>query len=101
MSTVRHVATAMLAAGVIAGLESWMDEHRSERRSSMSFHDTAAISNGGAGELPDRWHGGSRPDLYGNHIEEAVGDYRVDPRGGIFERHSPVTEVARLPEPST
>jgi len=39
-------------------------------------------------------------DRYGNRIEEAVGDYRVDPRGDIFERHSPATAVPRLPDPS-
>jgi hypothetical protein len=44
--------------------------------------------------------GGFIVDRYGNPIEEAVGDYRVDPRGDIFERHSPTTAVPRLPEPS-
>ena len=39
-------------------------------------------------------------DRYGNQIEEAMGDYRVDPRGDIFERHSPTTAVPRLPDPS-
>src|SRR5688572_13197435 len=39
-------------------------------------------------------------DRYGNQIEDAMGDYRVDPRGDIFERHSPTTAVPRLPDPS-
>lgn len=38
-------------------------------------------------------------DLYGNEIEDAVGDYRIDPRGDVYERHSPDTEVPRLPPP--
>ncbi len=37
-----------------------------------------------------------RHDLYGNEIQEAVGEYRVAPGGGIYERHSPDTELARL-----
>jgi hypothetical protein len=37
-----------------------------------------------------------RVDVYGNEIQEAVGDYRVDPTGGMYESHSPDTEVARL-----
>ncbi len=39
-------------------------------------------------------------DLYGNAIEEAVGDYRVDFRGATYERHSPDTEVTQLAAPS-
>jgi hypothetical protein len=42
-----------------------------------------------------------RFDLYGNEIEEAVGDYRIDVRGDIYERHSPETEVTRLTAPSS
>lgn len=42
--------------------------------------------------------GFSRPriDLYGNQIDEAVGDYRVDPRGELYERHAPDTAVLKL-----
>jgi hypothetical protein len=42
-----------------------------------------------------------RIDLYGNEIEDAVGDYRIDPRGDIYERHSPETEVTQLAAPSS
>jgi hypothetical protein len=38
-------------------------------------------------------------DLYGNEIEEAVGDYRIDPQGDVYERHSPETEVVALGPP--
>jgi hypothetical protein len=41
-----------------------------------------------------------RVDLYGNHIEEAVSDYRVDPYGDVYERHSPDTAVGELTAPS-
>ena len=37
-----------------------------------------------------------RYDVYGNEIQEAVGDYRVDRGGGMYESHSPDTEVAHL-----
>jgi hypothetical protein len=40
-----------------------------------------------------------RVDLYGNEVEEAVGDYRIDIRGDIYERHSPDTEVTQLGAP--
>ena len=42
-----------------------------------------------------------RFDLFGNEIEEAVEDYRLDLRGGLYERHSPETAVAKLGSPST
>jgi hypothetical protein len=38
-------------------------------------------------------------DLFGNEIDDAVGDYRVDVKGEIYERHSPDTEVSRLRPP--
>ena len=41
-----------------------------------------------------------RMDLYGNEVEEAVGDYRIDFDGEVYERHSPDTEVSRLAGPS-
>jgi hypothetical protein len=43
-----------------------------------------------APRMPDRI------DLRGNPIDDAVGDYRVDPSGVTYETHSPDTTVARL-----
>ena len=40
-----------------------------------------------------------RIDRYGNEIEEAVGDYRIDPGGDVYESHSPDTAVTRLSVP--
>jgi hypothetical protein len=34
-----------------------------------------------------------RIDLYGNPVETAVGDYRTDPGGEVYERHAPDTAV--------
>jgi hypothetical protein len=38
-------------------------------------------------------------DVYGNEVERAVTDYRVDNRGDLYERHSPQTAVPRLRPP--
>jgi len=38
-------------------------------------------------------------DVFGNEVDEAVGDYRVDVRGDLYERHSPDTEVPKLRPP--
>jgi hypothetical protein len=43
----------------------------------------------------------SRVDLNGNEVDDAVGDYRVDPRGEMYERHAPDTALPHLGTPST
>lgn len=55
--------------------------------------DGSSISNG-AGLVTDQER--PRVDLYGNEIEKAVVDYRIDVRGDLYERHAPQTA---LPEP--
>ena len=63
--------------------------------------DTTAVSDPADGELLWEGTGGSgRVDRYGNPIETAIGDYRIDQSGEIYERHSPDTAVPRLGVPS-
>jgi hypothetical protein len=50
-------------------------------------------------DSPDRDADGSGIDVFGNEVDEAVCDYRVDVRGDLYERHSPDTEVPRLRPP--
>lgn len=40
-------------------------------------------------------------DIYGNQVDRAVGDYRVDPHGDLYERHAPDTAVLKLGPPSS
>lgn len=40
-------------------------------------------------------------DFHGNEVERAVGDYRVDVRGNLYEGHPPVTPRPRLGTPGT
>jgi hypothetical protein len=42
-----------------------------------------------------------RIDLFGNEVEEALADYRLDGGGDVYERHSPETAVPRLGSPTT
>ena len=44
--------------------------------------------------------GEPRRDLYGNEIEPAVTDYRVDFYGDVYERQSPDTAILELTAPS-
>ena len=42
-----------------------------------------------------------RLDRFGNELEPAVSDYRFDPDGELYERHSPQTQIGGLGVPST
>ena len=35
-------------------------------------------------------------DLYGNEVDDAVGEYLIDPRGDVYEQHAPDTAVLKL-----
>ena len=40
-------------------------------------------------------------DIYGNPVEPAVGGYRVDFEGDLYEEHNPDTAVLELGSPSS
>jgi hypothetical protein len=63
---------------------------------------TTTVHSLGNDPLP-RANGTSVPrlDLYGNEVENAVGDYRQDRQGDTYERHSPQTAITRLPPAGT
>jgi hypothetical protein len=42
----------------------------------------------------------SHVDIYGNDVDDAVGKYRVDPRGELYEGHAPDTALLKLRSPS-
>ena len=41
-----------------------------------------------------------RIDRYGNEVDRAIGDYRIDHTGDLYEQHSPSTELPKLAPPS-
>jgi hypothetical protein len=43
----------------------------------------------------------AKTDLYGNIVERAVGGYRIDVRGELYEEHNPDTAVLELRPPSS
>ena len=63
-------------------------------RASTARPSTTAISQ------PDHDHPLRRLDRFGNEVERAVGDYRLDDRGDIYEQHAPDTAVLELAPPS-
>jgi hypothetical protein len=42
---------------------------------------------------------GTQLDLQGNDVSHAIATYSLDQGGGIYEEHSPNTEVPKLPTP--
>jgi hypothetical protein len=57
----------------------------------------------GAGEEPDDQPGGmpEKLEVEGDQVNPALATYGIDRDGNLFEVHSPQTEVARLPGPTT
>ena len=66
-----------------------------------------------AGRTPAVWSASPEPtsvdplvigpnlDVYGNPVEPAVGGYRVDFEGDLYEEHTPDTAVLELGSPSS
>jgi hypothetical protein len=102
MDSARLVIRAILATMVVVGCGMWIDDtHINPPHDAQFYRPTTTVSDWAEDEVPPSDGRAFILDRYGNRIEEAVGDYRVDPRGDIFERHSPSTAVPRLPDPST
>ena len=98
MLLVRVLATAVAVAGVLAmGEKASLDVNGSPFPASTSVsRPVQAKSTPTRTEAPISGYSRPRIDLYGNQIDEAVGDYRVDPRGELYERHAPDTAVLKL-----
>jgi hypothetical protein len=89
------ISLLCLAAAFVAGSARALHQHRSagDLLSDVRdlYHATAIA------DLPESWPGAAedaRIDIYGNAIEHAVADYRVDGAGQPYEAHSPDTGVA-------
>jgi hypothetical protein len=63
--------------------------------------DTTSVSDAGMPALHSSANDSDDPrlDLNGNEIDEAVGDYRLDTRGEMYERHAPDTALLHLGAP--
>ena len=62
---------------------------------------TTSVLDTGTLALPQRDDDWAEPrvDLNGNEVDAAVGDYRVDRRGEMYERHAPDTALIHLSAP--
>ena len=88
---------------IVAGSHMWTTQSSARQiqviaRPSAS---TTSVIDSAARTVPARGDDWSEPrvDLNGNEIDAAVGDYRVDRRGEMYERHAPDTALLRLGAP--
>ena len=89
---------------VVALSEGWLQRSTERAQHAISFPPlltTTSVFDAGTPALPQRDDDWAEPrvDLNGNEIDAAVGDYRVDTRGEMYERHAPDTALIHLSAP--
>ena len=102
MSSLRAVV-ALLGIGLaLIGRGIWMETAISPPLPLMTYEPATAAVSGPNHEIEmsaEEQRELLRMDKYGNQIERAVVDYRIDPRGDRYERHAPDTDLPRLGPP--
>lgn len=96
-TVIRTVAVAAWIALVLV-CRSVLDPGDPRAWSHRSRSTAAVSATEEAGYTADEVRG-PRRDLYGNVIESAVGDYRIDMRGDVYEHHDPDTVITELAPP--
>ena len=98
MKALSVFAGTMWVIGMLLGFTMWAQSATVTHGVRSDRTDTPAVSlSGDRSEVETRdQFAEPRLDLYGNEISDAVGDYRIDGRGDIYERHAPDTAVLRL-----
>jgi hypothetical protein len=101
MLLVRLLVGVTWVLAAIAGHEMWTPRVSAVPQSAPTRTETTAISIPVAVDVSDIEEHRAQPrlDVYGNIIDEAVGDYRIDPQGDVYEWHSPDTALLELGPP--
>lgn len=84
--------------------EGWIQRFTVHSQRAIAFptaRTTTSVLDIAAPALPQRDDDWAEPrvDLNGNEVDAAVGDYRVDRRGDMYERHAPDTALIHLSAP--
>ena len=101
---VERIWAAVLAMAMIAAVSNlWTKQSQTRQVHAIAqpAPATTSVIDSTARELPAASQEWAEPhlDLNGNEIDEAVGDYRIDRRGEMYERHAPDTALLRLSAP--
>jgi hypothetical protein len=105
MKTVYRAVAVVWLVSLFAGQVVWNTRHSSAFAATSA--EITARSASAAEKVTDALPGesddvtGSRVDLFGNEVEDALADYRFDLTGDVYEQHSPETAVPKLASPSS
>lgn len=102
MSAIRIGIGLVWALSFVAGREMWSSESASANTAisaEITAQPVGPVIGSHSMETPDP--ADPRVDLFGNEVEDALADYRVDFRGDLYEQHSPDTAVQKSGVPST
>ena len=105
MATVHRVSIVVIVVSVVAVVcQLWVlhSSARAPHAIALPTHTaTTSVLDTGFPTTETRSDDWAEPllDLNGNEIDEAVGDYRVDRAGELYERHAPDTAVLHLSDP--
>ena len=104
MSLVRVLIAVLFFATLFAGSNMWtrVAAHRNiVVIQPPPIGDTTSVLDGRRRALHGSREDWAEPriDLNGNEIDDAVGDYRVDRQGELYERHAPDTALLHLSAP--
>ena len=100
----RVLIVVIVTSAVIGFYHAWVQEsslHPQHAFVLPSVDATTSVLDAGHPALPARVDDWAEPqvDLNGNEINAAVGDYRVDRGGEMYERHAPDTALLHLSAP--
>ena len=104
MTALRRVWIVVIGVSIVAALsEVWVQRsvHSQHAIAFPTPRGTTAVIDVGVQAVPQRDDDWAEPrvDLNGNEIDAAVGDYRVDRRGEMYEHHAPDTALIHLSAP--
>ena len=102
--TAQRIWMAAIAAAIFfMALTAWSQHTVTPRRHvhMAEVPRATAVIEDIAPALPLRSDDPDEPrfDLNGNEVDDAVGDYRVDAQGQMYERHAPDTALLHLSAP--
>jgi len=105
MATLHRVWIVVIGLSIVAALsEVWVQRSTVDSQHAIGLppsHGTTTVLDIGTPTVPQRDDDWAEPrvDLNGNEVDAAVGDYRVDTRGEMYERHAPDTALIHLSAP--
>jgi len=94
-----HVLVVVMAFALVLGCRLWVARPSAESTVRPATLPATALYDLTPDTSRDDDVTPPKVDVHGNEVDDAVGDYRIDVQGEIYERHSPQTEVSRLAPP--